>query len=172
MKYVNLRVLELSVRSLNKSGGKYNLQAEEDDFSFDEDEQDDFLDEMINKQMEGLENLDEKSEMDYEDSEEKIQFVNMSDFHYTAKSLLVNAYRISTLEDTLINGVPVTLLNLGNKNVIVSLLSAQQLLNLIASPDNISNQELNPDEEKQILHKLNNPSKFSAEDTLDESILD
>jgi len=172
MKYVNIRVLELSIKSSNK--GNYDLHAEDnfedDDFSFDEDEQDDFLDEMIKGQMDEI----EKNELDHDDSNGKIQYVNMSDFYYSVKNLLINAYRISTLEDTFINGVPVTLINLGNKNVVVSFLTTQQLLNLIALPEAVVNQEVDMEEEKELLVKLNNPNKLSAKSNEDsnESLLD
>lgn len=153
MKYINLRTLKATLdygplKNQLKQLGLKDIDEEEDFLFDDEDEDDDYYNEeaqdMINK---------------LPQDKNGNRVIEVSDFIYDVQNVFVNVYRISSIEMSVIHGVELTFLNMGNKNFIISYLSPQELFNLIVQDGVVINQEHDQEREAEVLTKLNSKSK-------------
>ena len=153
MKYINLRTLKATLdygplKNQLKQLGLKDIDEEEDFLFDDEDEDDDYYNEeaqdMINK---------------LPQDKNGNRVIEVSDFIYDVQNVFVNVYRISSIEMSVIHGVDLTFLNMGNKNFIISYLSPQELFNLIVQDGVVINQEHNQEREAEVLTKLNSKGK-------------
>ncbi len=153
MKYINLRTLKATLdygplKNQLKQLGLKDIDEEEDFLFDDEDEDDDYYNEeaqdMINK---------------LPQDKNGNRVIEVSDFIYDVQNVFVNVYRISSIEMSVIHGVELTFLNMGNKNFIISYLSPQELFNLIVQDGVVINQEHDQEREAEVLTKLNSKGK-------------
>lgn len=155
MKYIKLRTVKATldygpIKNQLKELGLKDMD-EEDEFTFDDDDEDED-DDYYNQEAEEMIN---KLPQDKNGN----RIIQVSDFIYEANEVFVNVYRITSIEVSIIHGIELTFLNMGNKNFIISYLTPEELFNLIVQDGVIINQQYDQKREASILTKLNTKGK-------------